>query len=79
MFPRALCPKMGQARHRAPSLSVQGTRRSQLMKHAVSSRKTSLPDRQEHHGDSRAAVTTRVSVTPKAAPGRAGYSEEVPG
>lgn len=50
VLPRALRPKMGQARHRAPSLPVQGTRRSQLMKHTVSSRKTSLPAEKEHQG-----------------------------
>lgn len=50
MLPRALHPKMGQVLHRAPSLPVQGTQRSQLMKHTVSSRKTSLPVEQELQG-----------------------------
>lgn len=48
VLPRTLRPKMGQALHGAPSVPVQGTQRSLLMKHTVSSRKTSFPVKKEH-------------------------------
>lgn len=70
MLTRALRPKMGQAQHRAPLLPVQGTQRSQLMKHTVSSRKASLPAGQKHQG----TADKRTPITPKAVSAWAGYS-----
>lgn len=75
VLPRALRPKMGQAQQRAPSPPVQGTQRSQLMKHTVSGRKIFPPAGPEHQG----TADKSMPITPKAVSSWAGYSEEAPG